>query len=138
MWIGSLENCEDEPLSVRWQKFVKFLGVFITYDVKKLVEENFKQRLKKIKMLTNLLKSRGLSIYGKVNIIKEILHPKMIYPSSVLCTLPTVIKEFNNIVFHFLWNGKDKITRRSTYAPYESGGLKMISYEEMVKALRLR
>ena len=98
MWIGSLENCEDEPLSVRWQKFVKFLGVFITYDVKKLVEENFKQRLKKIKMLTNLLKSRGLSIHGKVNIIKEILHPKMIYPSSVLCTLPTVIKEFNNIV----------------------------------------
>ena len=41
-------------------------------------------------------------------------------------------------MFHFLWNGKDKITRRSTYAPYESGGLKMISYEEMIKALRLR
>ena len=50
----------------------------------------------------------------------------------------TVIKEFNALVFHFLWNGKDKIIRRSTYAPYESGGLKMISYEKMVKALRLR
>ena len=62
----------------------------------------------------------------------------MIYPSSILCTPPTIIKEFNTLVFHFLWNGKDKITRRSPYAPYESGGLNMISYEEMIKALRLR
>ena len=138
MWIGSLQNCEDEPLGVKWEKCVKFLGIFITYDFKQLVEKNFKQRLKKIKKLINLWRSRGLSIHGKVNIIKAILLPKMIYPSSILCTPPTIIKEFNTLVFHFLWNGKDKITRRSTYAPYESGGLKMISYEEMIKALRLR
>ena len=89
-------------------------------------------------MLTNLWKSRELSIHGKLYIIKAILLPKMIYPSSVLCTPLTVIKEFNALVFHFLWNGKDKIIRRSTYAPYESGDLKMISCEKMVKALRLR
>lgn len=38
MGIGSLQNCEDEPLGVRWQKCVKFLGIFITYDVKQLLE----------------------------------------------------------------------------------------------------
>ena len=85
----------------------------------------------------NLWKLRGLSIHGKVNIIKSILLPKMIYPSSVLNTPPEVIKEFNSLVFHFLWNGKDKVTRRSTYAPYDLGGLKMIDYENMVKAMRL-
>ena len=58
MWIGSLQNCEDEPLGFKW-----------------------KTRLKKIANLINLWKSRGLSIYGKVSIIKAIL-PKMIYPSS--------------------------------------------------------
>jgi len=31
----------------------------------------------------------------------------MIYPSSVLNTPPEVIKEFNSLVFDFLWNGKD-------------------------------
>ena len=56
----------------------------------------------------------------------------MIYPSSVLHTPPGVIKEFNSLVFHFLWNGKDKVTRRSTYAPYD-----LIDYENMVKAMRL-
>ena len=48
MWIGSLQNCEDEPLGFKWKICVKFLGIFITYDVKILVEKNFKQRLKKI------------------------------------------------------------------------------------------
>ena len=137
MWIGSLQNCEDEPLGFKWKTCVKFLGIFITYDVKILVEKNFKQRLKKIANLINLWKSRGLSIHGKVSIIKAILLPKMIYPSSFLSTPATVIKEFNALVFNFLWNGKDKVIRRSTYAPYDSGGLKMIDYETIVKALRL-
>ena len=137
MWIGSLQYCVDEPLGVKWQKWVKFLGIFITYDVQLQVEKNFKQRLKKIRNTINLWKLRGLSIHGKVNIIKSILLPKMIYPSSVLNTPPEVIKEFNSLVFHFLWNGKDKVTRRSTYAPYDLYNLKMIDYENIVKAMRL-
>ena len=137
MWIGSLQNCENEPLGVKWKTCVKFLGIFITYDVQILVEKNFKQRLKKIRNAINLWKSRGLSIHGKVNIIKAILLPKLIYPSMVISTPSEVIKEFNNLVFHFLWNGKDKVIRSSTFAPYEQGGLRMIDCEAMIKALRL-
>ena len=81
MWIGSLQNCENEPLGVKWKTCVKFLGIFITYDVQILVGKNFKQRLKKIRNAINLWKSRGLSIHGKVNIIKAILLPKLIYPA---------------------------------------------------------
>ena len=117
MWIGSLKSCEDQPLGVKWQTCVKFLGIHITYDIKLSVEKNFKQRLKKIKNVINLWKVRGLSIHGKVTIIKAFLLLKMIYPSSVLTTPPEIIKEFNTLVFHFLWNGKDKVTRRSAYAP---------------------
>ena len=140
MWIGSLQNCENEPLGVKWKTCVKFLGIYITYDVQILVEKNFKQRLKKIRNTINLWKSRGLSIHGKVNIIKTLLFSTMIYPtgcSSVLCTPFKVIKEFNSLVFRFLWNGNDKAIRLSTYAPYDQGGLKMLEYESMVKALRL-
>ena len=66
---------------------------------------------------------KGLSIYGKVNIIKTLLLPKMIYASLVICTPSDVIKEFNNLVFNFLWNAKDKVIRYSTYASYDQGGL---------------
>ena len=41
MWIGSLRSCQDQPLGVKWQTCVKFLGIHITYDIKPLVEKNF-------------------------------------------------------------------------------------------------
>lgn len=55
----------------------------------------------------NLWKVRGLSSHGKVTFIKALLLSKMIYPSFVLTTPPEIIKEFNTLVFQFLWNGKD-------------------------------
>ena len=55
----------------------------------------------------------------------------------VICTPSKIIKELNNLLFQFLWNGKDKVIRYSTYAPYDQGGLRMVDYETMVKALRL-
>ena len=61
MWIGSLQNCENEPLGVKCKTCVKFLGIYITYDVQ---------------------------------------------------------------IF-------------STFAPYDQGGLKMLDYDNMIKALRL-
>ena len=103
MWIGSLRNCEDQPLGVKWQTCVKFLGIHITYDVKLLVEKNFKQRLEKIRNTINLWEVRGLSIHGKVTIIKAFLLSKMIYPSFALPTPPEIIKEFNTILVVSEW-----------------------------------
>ena len=64
----------------------------------------------------------------KLLLSRSFLLSKMIYPSSVLSTPPEIIKEFNTLVFQFLWNGKDKVTRRSTCAPYDSGGIRMVEY----------
>mgnify|MGYP000438786079 CR=1 FL=1 len=111
MWIGSQRGWEDRPFGVKWQTF---LGKHITYEVKVLIEKNFKQRLKKIRNMISLWKVRGLSIYGKVTIVMAFLLSKIIYPSSGLTTPPGTIKEFNTSVFQFLWNGKEKVTKRST------------------------
>ena len=59
MWISSLKSCEDQPLRVKWQTCVKFLGIHITYDMNLSVEKNFKQRLKKIKTVITFGKSEG-------------------------------------------------------------------------------
>ena len=47
------------------------------------------------------------------------------------------MKQLNQLLFKFLWNGTDKVTRVSTINDYGEGGLKMIDLESMVKALRL-
>lgn len=48
-----------------------------------------------------------------------------------------ILQEFQTFILIFLWNGKDKVSRLSTYSPYEFGGFAMIDYESMIKALRL-
>ena len=105
------------------------------YDPKLLVEKNFIEKLDTIKKLINMWSSRGLSLYGKVTIIKSLVIPKFVYVSSLLPTPKEVIKQLNQLVFKFLWKGVDKVTRLLVINEYENGGLKMIDFEIMVKSL---
>ena len=57
--------------------------------------------------------------------------------SSVLSPPSKIIKQVNSMIFSFLWNGKDKVTRLSSINSYEDGGIKMTDIESLVKAARL-
>ena len=102
-----------------------------------LYEKNFQEKVDSIKKLTNIWLSRGLSIYGKVTIIKSLLIPKLVFISSVLSPPSKIIKQVNSMIFSFLWNVKDKVTRLSSISSYEDGGIKMTDIESLVKTVRL-
>ena len=57
----------------------------------------------------------------------------MVSTSSVLSPPSKIIKQVNSIIYSFLWNGKDKITRLSAINKFEDGGIKMIDIESLVK-----
>ena len=102
-----------------------------------LHEKNFIERLDSVKKLINIWSSRGLSLYGKVTIIKSLLIPKFVYILPLLPAPKGIVQELNRMLFKFLWKGTDKVTRLSTINDYENGGLKMIDLESMIKSLRL-
>ena len=81
--------------------------------------------------------ARGLSLYGKVTIIKSLIIPKFIYIFSLLPTPKEIIKALNQLLYKFLWKGVDKVKILSTINEYEKGGLKMVDLECMIKSLRL-
>ena len=116
---------------------LKAIGVFYTYDQKLLLEKNFIENLEKIKKLINVWSSRGLSIYGKVTIIKSLVIPKFVYLALLIPTPNNVIVELNRLLYIFLWNGTDKVPRLSTINEFDKGGLGMIDLECMIKSLRL-
>jgi len=80
---------------------------------------------------------RGLSVFGKVTIIKSFLIPKLLYVSSITETPPEVIKQMEKMVFKFLWKGPDKVTRLSVINTLDKGGLNLTDFESYIKALRL-
>ena len=138
MWIGASKENKAKPLGIKWpNEPIKALGVYFTYDPKLLKENNFIQRLDSVKKLINIWSSRGLSVYGKVTIIKSFLIPKFVYVCSVLPTLKELVKELNQLLLKFLWNGTDKVTRVSAINKYEEGGLKMTDLNCMIMSLRL-
>ena len=102
LWIGSLKGSEMKPLGIKWpQDPIKALGIFFTYDKKFLDMKNFTEKLDNIKKLINIWSSRGLSLYGKVTIIKSLLLPKVVYASSLLPTPEHIIKELNHLIYNF-------------------------------------
>ena len=138
MWIGSSRNNKSKPFGLRWpSEPIKALGVFYTYDQRLLLEKNFTERLDSIKKLIKIWSSRGLSIYGKVTLITSVLIPKFVYISSLLATPKEFVKELNQILFHFLWKGPDKVTRVLVINEYDKGGLKVTDVDSMVMSLRL-
>ena len=113
MWIGSSRSNKLKPFGIKWpDEPVKALGVYYTYDIKLLHEKNFIERLDSVKKLINIWSSRGLSLYGKVTIIKSLLIPKFVYILSLLPAPKGIVQELNRMLFKFLWKGTDKVTRR--------------------------
>ena len=109
MWIGSLTENKTKPLGIKWpDEPIKALGVYYSYDQKLLHEKNFIEKLDSVKKVVNIWSSRGLSLYGKVTVIKSLIIPKFVYVSSLLTIPQGVIQELNRLIFTFLWKGLTK------------------------------
>ena len=112
MWIRSTRSNKTKPLGINWpNEPIKALGIFYTFDPKLLHEKNFLENLDNIKKLLNVWHSRGLSLYGKVTVIKSLVVPKVVYVSSLMSIPKEIIAELNRLLFKFLWNGTDQVTR---------------------------
>ena len=86
-------DCVD---GIKWpDEPIKALGVYYSYDPKLLHEKYFIEKLDSIKKLIHIRSSRGLSIYGKMPIIKSLIIPKFVYIVSPLPTPTIAIKELN-------------------------------------------
>jgi len=83
-------------------------------------------------------KQRNLSLYGKINIVKTLGLSKLIYNASVSCIPENFAKEVDKITFHFIWNNKPpKIKKKTIIGPKEQGGLNVVSYTHINKAIKL-
>ena len=54
MWIGSLKRKDEKPFGIKWpSEPIKALGTFFTYEQSLLYEQNFQEKVDKIKKLTS-------------------------------------------------------------------------------------
>ena len=139
IWLGSWRDREDEPFNLKWtKKPVRTLGIFVSYDENGNKERNFTLKVRNLNTSLDIWRSRYLSLFGRVLIIKSLGIPHLVYSSSMLETPSETISSVTTSLFDFIWRKKpDKIKRQVMYQDFIDGGLRVPNMEVMTKSLKL-
>ena len=70
IWIGTSKNPPEKPLGLEWCTTVKNLGIHFSCNQQVASSQNFQEKLDKIQKVINLWNMRGLSLFGRVTIVK--------------------------------------------------------------------
>ena len=101
------------------------------------MKANFDLVLKSIKDTLNMWKWRGLTLLGRIQIVKSFILPKVLSTAMMIAVTEDLIKETNRLIYRFVWKGNDKIKRSALINDIEDGGLKMLDIQSMIQAQRV-
>ena len=138
-WLGKRASNDMKPLKLKWVKSpTKILGNYVSYDEAGNNNFNFNLKIQKLQSNLDMWKSRALTLYGKVLIIKSLGISQLVHSFSN-CYIPRgILETVKTKLFKFLWNNKrDKIKREGIYQNYDKGGLHMVDIDITAKSLRL-
>lgn len=81
---------------------------------------------------------RGLTLCGRILIIKTFPIPKVLYCKSLVGTNNDFKKRLTKIILYsFIWKGRDEMKRFSLINDINEGGLKLPRIESMIDAQRI-
>ena len=73
IWLGKWEKNKSYPLQLKWlHSPVRLLGIYVSYDEKGNNELNFNLKIRKLQTKLDMWRSRDLTLFGKVLIIKSL------------------------------------------------------------------
>ena len=139
MWLGCWIDKIRTPFNFKWLKDpICALGIYFSYNTEHANKLNFEEKINNLEKTLNGWKQRKLTLLGRINIVKTLGLSKLIYNASVLPIPKHFVKEINKISFNFIWEGKPAKVKRSTIIREKKcGGLKMLDFEVMDKALKV-
>ena len=111
--------------------------MYFDYNNVRRKKANFDSVLKSIKKVLNMWKWRGLTLIGRIQIVKSFAIPKVMSKATLIPVSSELIKEVNKELYSFIWKGKDKVKRSALINDIEDGGLKMLNLESMISAQRV-
>ena len=120
----------DDPL--------KILGIWFSHNKKLMHDRNVRGKIERMKSSLTVWNSNGLTIQGRIMILKTLGLSQLIYPLINLHIAQETLAEIDKFAFQFIWKGpkKAKIKRSTLIGDYSEGGLKAPCIFTMYKRLK--
>ena len=133
-------NQVTEGISWNENTGLKTLGIHFFTDELQTQNYNWKKVIDKLKSKTDLLKTRNLSLRGKVILLNSVTLSKIWYLASIITMPNWAFINIEKIIFKFLWGdtGNEPIKRQTLYLPIHKGGLGLLHPKHHSQALRLK
>ena len=107
IWSGKWAKSKSYLLHLKWlPSLVRLLGIHVSYYEKGNNELNFNLKIRKLQTILDMWRSRDLTLFGKVLIIKSLGLPQLIYSASILNVPEEVARTVKTKLFSFLWKNK--------------------------------
>ena len=106
---------------------IRILGVLFNSDGRG--EGNWEGILKKTEQKFNYWRMRGLTLEGKILILKTVILPVWLFPSRVFVPSRVVLSRLDRLVFYFLWGTRwERLTRAVMKKRQEKGGKGVVDF----------
>ena len=123
--------------NIKFVDEVKILGIiFSKVGVDK---KNLMIVKKKIENTLNIWNSIRFNLIDKITVVRTFGLSKLWYLLNFMVLEESEIKEFECLIFKYIWNSKaELISRRVLYSSYESGGLNMVCVRAKICMILMR
>ena len=127
-------------LNIPYSTKFKLLGIHLSTNLNEIEEINFKPKVISIQKIIRWYQWRGLSMAGRITIVKMHILPNLVH---LLTVLPTpkeqIMKEIKSTIMSFIWDNKrPKIQYNTLVQDYNMGGQKMLHIESFCKASKIK
>jgi len=141
-WIGAKSKDLSEAKITKKIDFhaagVKILGIYFSRNKTLMRNNNFDRLLEKIKSILSIWKTRNLTLYGKVQVIRTLAISQLLYVSSKITVPRTFIANVEKEIIKFIWNGrKPKIKYKTLIGDSLEGGVRLPDLETMILTNRV-
>ena len=125
--------------NIKWAKIdqpIRYLGIFVGHDKIACMKLNWTSKIEEMQKLLDCWRSRDLTLFGKITIIKCLALSKLVHSAQNTEYPEEIGKNITKMFFDFIWNKNDRIKRATVIAPIEKGGLNMVDIESFFLSLK--